>query len=304
MSACGRGLGPVQARVSNSRLRVGVFAPSGTAITLIQGDSTTCGATVILAARLLLEAAGGFAADGGAGDSGVDGDSGSAASAASTALPGLRLKRALHAEQRRLQARMNRRSGGPLGPLPWTRRLGSTPWAVARAMTQEIEELARAGSSRCAGSATPEYWVHWVGEGGACWPSEVERVRRALEAGLPVVVLAGGPLAVPYTDGSRPLRMLRSAVRAVRAVSAVAARVPIPRHYVLALPWRLIGADDPGPGRVHLYEPSSGAVRVLDLLAPRACAGPGPRELGYWPRILAVILPRELRGAEGRATEC
>ena len=116
-----------------------------------------------------------------------------------------------------------------------------------------------------------------------------------------MVVLAGGPLAVPYTDGSRPLRMLRSAVR---AVSAVAARVPIPRHYVLALPWRLIGADDPGPGRVHLYEPSSGAVRVLDLLSLRASAGPGPRELGYWPRILAVILPRELRGAEGRATEC
>ena len=307
MSACGRGLGPVQARVSNSRLRVGVFAPSGTAITLIQGDSTTCGATVVLAARLLLGAAGDFSADGGAGDSGVDGDSGSAASAASTALPGLRLKRALHAEQRRLQARMNRRSGGPLGPLPWTRRLGSTPWAIARAMTQEMQQLARAGSARCTGAAAPDYWVHWVpwaGEGGARWPSDVERVRRALEAGLPVVVLAGGPLAVPYTDGSRPLRMLRSAVRAVRAVSAVAARVPIPRHYVLALPWRLIGADDPGPGRVHLYEPSSGAVRVLDLLSLRASAGPGPRELGYWPRILAVILPRELRGAEGRATEC
>ena len=296
--------------MSNSRLRVGVFAPCGTAITLIQGDSTTCGATVVLAARLLLGAAGDFSADGGAGDSGVDGDSGSAASAASTALPGLRLKRALHAEQRRLQARMNRRSGGPLGPLPWTRRLGSTPWAIARAMTQEMQQLARAGSARCTGAAAPDYWVHWVpwaGEGGARWPSDVERVRRALEAGLPVVVLAGGPLAVPYTDGSRPLRMLRSAVRAVRAVravSAVAARVPIPRHYVLALPWRLIGADDPGPGRVHLYEPSSGAVRVLDLLALRASAGPGPRELGYWPRILAVILPRELRGAEGRATEC
>ena len=287
--------------MSSSRLRVGAFATPGDAVTLTQGDPTTCGATVVLAARLLLEAAGGFAADGGAGDSG------SAASAASTALPGLRLKRALHAEQRRLQARMNRRSGGPLGPLPWTRRLGSTPWAIARAMTQEMQQLARAGSARCTGAAAPDYWVHWVpwaGEGGACWPSEVERVRRALEAGLPVVVLAGGPLAVPYTDGSRPLRMLRSAVRAVRAVSAVAARVPIPRHYVLALPWRLIGADDPGPGRVHLYEPSSGAVRVLDLLALRASAGSGPRELGYWPRILAVILPRELRGAEGRATEC
>ena len=171
-------------------------------------------------------------------------------------------------------------------------------------MTQEMQQLARAGSARCTGAAAPDYWVHWVpwaGEGGARWPSDVERVRRALEAGLPVVVLAGGPLAVPYTDGSRPLRMLRSAVR---AVSAVAARVPIPRHYVLALPWRLIGADDPGPGRVHLYEPSSGAVRVLDLLSLRASAGPGPRELGYWPRVLAVFLPRELRGAEGRATEC
>ena len=287
--------------MSSSRLRVGAFVTPGDAVTLTQGDSTTCGATVVLAARLLLGTAG-APGDSVSDPTGLSGPTGP--------LPGLRLKRALHAEQRRLQARMNRRSGGPLGPLPWTRRLGSTPWAIARAMTQEMQQLARAGSARCTGAAAPDYWVHWVpwaGEGGARWPSDVERVRRALEAGLPVVVLAGGPLAVPYTDGSRPLRMLRSAVRAVRAVravSAVAARVPIPRHYVLALPWRLIGADDPGPGRVHLYEPSSGAVRVLDLLALRASAGSGPRELGYWPRILAVILPRELRGAEGRATEC
>ena len=83
------------------------------------------------------------------------------------------------------------------------------------------------------------------------------------------------------------------------------------RHYFWE-EWQLSGMDDYDTwveldhydGRVHLYEPSSGAVRVLDLLSLRASAGPGPRELGYWPRILAVILPRELRGAEGRATEC
>ena len=287
MSACGRGLGPVQARVSNSRLRVGVFAPCGTAITLIQGDSTTCGATVVLAARLLLGAAGDFSADGGVGDSGVDGDSGSAASAA---LPGLRLKRALHAEQRRLQARMNRRSGGPLGPLPWTRRLGSTPWAVARALGEDLDAGVPVGSVGSAGPAGPAgaaYRVRWVREGGPGWADDVARMRRALDAGLPAAVLVGGPLVRPRPDGAGPVRALCRAV----AGPAALALPPVPRHYVLALPWRLAGQDDPGPGRVHLYEPSSGSVRVLDLLAPRDPAAPGPRELGYWPRVLALITP-------------
>ena len=65
----------------------------------------------------------------------------------------------------------------------------------------------------------------------------------------------------------------------------------MPRHYVLALPWQTIEQDDPGEGSVHIYEPSSGSVRALDLTAPRDPRRPGPRELGNWPRVLAVIAP-------------
>ena len=74
------------------------------------------------------------------------------------------------------------------------------------------------------------------------------------------------------------------------------ARTPaVPRHYVLALPWRMIEQDDPGEGRVHIYEPSSGSVRPLDLTASRDPRRPGPRELGNWPRVLAVIAPENQR---------
>ena len=270
--------------MSSSRLRVGAFTTPGDAVTLTQGDSTTCGATVVLAARLLLGTAGvpGGSASGLSGLSGPTGP-----------LPGLRLKRALHAEQRRLQARMNRRSGGPLGPLPWTRRLGSTPWAVARALGGDPDAGVPAGSvgsvspAGPVGSAGAAYRVRWVREGGPGWADDVARMRRALDAGLPAAVLVGGPLVRPRPDGAGPVRALRRAV----AGPAALALPPVPRHYVLALPWRLAGQDDPGPGRAHLYEPSSGSVRVLDLLAPRDPAAPGPRELGYWPRVLALITP-------------
>lgn len=274
--------------MSSSRLRVGAFATPGDAVTLTQGDPTTCGATVVLAARLLLGttgAAGGSAS----GPTGLSGPTGS--------LPGLRLTRALHAEQRRLQARMNRRSGGPLGPLPWTRRLGSTPWAVARALGGDPDAGVPAGSvgsvspAGPVGSAGAAYRVRWVREGGPRWPDDAERIRRALDAGLPAVMLVGGPLVRPRPGGAGPVRALRRAAAGLTALPPLAAHPVLPRHYVLALPWRLAGQDDPGPGRVHVYEPSSGSVRVLDLLAPRGPAAPGPRELGYWPRILALMTP-------------
>ena len=174
--------GGLRARVSSSRLRVGAFATPGDAVTLTQGDPTTCGATVVLAARLLLGttgAAGGSAS----GPTGLSGPTGS--------LPGLRLTRALHAEQRRLQARMNRRSGGPLGPLPWSRHLGSTPWAVARALGEEL------GPAGTANHARTVYRVRWVREGGPRWPDDVLRMRRVLDAGLPAVMLVGA-------SGGRP----------------------------------------------------------------------------------------------------
>ena len=69
----------------------------------------------------------------------------------------------------------------------------------------------------------------------------------------------------------------------------------MPRHYVLALPWQTIGQEDPGEGSAHIYEPSSGSVRPLDLTAVRDPHRPGPRELGGWPRILAIIAPENQR---------
>ena len=71
----------------------------------------------------------------------------------------------------------------------------------------------------------------------------------------------------------------------------LARTLAVPCHYVLALPWRTIGQEDPGEGRAPIYELSSGAVRPLDLTAPRDPHRPGPRELGNWPCVLAVIAP-------------
>ena len=54
-----------------------------------------------------------------------------------------------------------------------------------------------------------------------------------------------------------------------RLRTALARTPAVPRHYILALPWRTIGQDDPGRGHAYLYEPSSGSVRALDLTARR-----------------------------------
>ncbi|ALD00526.1 hypothetical protein AM609_02890 [Actinomyces sp. oral taxon 414] len=243
----------MRARVIGSRLRVGAFARPGDALTLIQGDATTCGATAVLAARLLL------------------GDAPPALAArARGPRPVRALERALAAEGRRLQAHMNRRAGGPLGPLPWTRRLGSTPWAVAAAMS------APAGGG-------PRYAVRRVDDAGPAWPGDVEALRARLADGAPVILLTGGPLARPRPDDG----ILAGALHRV-----LAAGPALPRHYVLAVPAMPAGPPEPGAGRVRVYDPSSGAVGVLDLLAPRGRHGPGPRELGYWPRILSLIEPR------------
>ncbi|MDO4899263.1 hypothetical protein [Actinomyces sp.] len=245
-------------RLANSRLRVGAFTAAGDAVTLTQCDTTTCGATAILAARLLL----GAPIDAAMARQDVD------------ARPALALRDSLAVYQRQLQRSMNRHAGGPLGLLPWTRRLGSTPWAVAAELTRTLTETGlTAGASG----------VVWVDDRGAQWEAVVAELRCVLAAGAPVILLTGAPLRV-RRDG---------AGRVHRALQSMFANAPaIPRHYVLALPWELVGRPDPGPGRAHLYEPSSGTVKVLDLLAARPPAGPGPRELGGWPRVLAVIAPR------------
>lgn len=287
------GEGAVRARVVSSRLRVGAFARPGDAVTLTQCDGTTCGATSLLAARLLLAP----------GDDGAAGlplapspDGGARAAsrgAAAAALPGQALLARLAAAELAAQRAMNRRAGGPLGRLPWTSRLGSTPWAVAErlgevvaALPGTVGEAGAAGVAGAAGAAGDAAHVRcavdWVDDHGPRWPQDVARLRAVLASGLPAILLTGGPLGLPGQAGSAVVRLLRAALERGPA---------IPRHYVLALPWTAIGAEDPGEGRVHVYDPSSGSVGVLDLLAPRPATGPGPRLLGAWPRVLAVIAP-------------
>ena len=192
--------------------------------------------------------------------------------AADGPMSGSQLLVALAEEQRRIQRAMNRRG---LGILPWPQALGSTPWTLAAAMTRTIAD------------AGAPYTVRQVRDVGPRWPAQVERLRTHLAAGTPVVLLAGGPLTRPRPGDAGAVRHLRTAVAAVP---------PIPRHYVLALPHDLAGVADPGEGRAVVYEPSSGTVRILDLLAPRPPRGPGPHELGLWPRVLAILSPRSSRG--------
>lgn len=253
----------LQIRVANSRLRVGQFSQAGDAVTLTQADATTCGAACLLAARLLFDdqerrRLGRALAAGRAMDSGAPGAS---------AHTGALLAQALNRRQKALQRTINRAQGGA-GPrlVPWPRALGSTPWAVARAMS----------------TTAVRYHVSWVRDHGPHWPEQVEEMRRQLARGRPVLLLTGGPLGLD-----------RGAPGLAGLSARVCGSLVVPRHYVLALPWSLIGQRDPGPGAAHLYEPGSGSVRALDLLAARDPRSPGPRQLGGWPRILALLAPAE-----------
>ena len=255
----------IVARAVNSRLRVGRLTQAGQAITLTQTDATTCGPTCLLAARLLL-APGERAA--------VTGDLAQEMTASLPGREGKQLVSVLSRQQLRLQRAMNVRG---LGILPWPKALGSTPWSVARQMT-EIASVCTLGGGR------RRYTVRWVSDHGPAWGSEVASIREVLAGGLPVILVTGGPLVLDTLAEGEPTARAR--------LRASLARTPaVPRHYVLALPWWTIGQEDPGEGRVHIYEPSSGAVRPLDLTAPRDPHRPGPRELGNWPRVLAVIAP-------------
>ena len=260
-----RQVGPaIVARAVNSRLRVGRLTQAGQAITLTQTDATTCGPTCLLAALLLL-APGERAA--------VTSDLAQEMTAAPLGREGKQLVSVLSRQQVRLQRAMNIRG---LGILPWPKALGSTPWSVARQMTEIASACTPGGGRR-------RYTVTWVSDHGPAWGSEVASIREALAGGLPVILVTGGPLVLDDAE-SEPTARTR--------LRASLARTPaVPRHYVLALPWRTIGQDDPGKGRAHIYEPSSGSVRPLDLTAPRDPHRPGPRELGNWPRVLAVIAP-------------
>ena len=256
----------IVARAVNSRLRVGRLTQAGQAITLTQTDATTCGPTCLLAARLLL-APGERTA--------VTDDLAQEMTVSPLGREGKQLVSVLSRQQLRLQRAMNVRG---LGVLPWPKALGSTPWSVARQMTDIASTCTPGGGRR------RRYTVRWVSDHGPAWGSEGASIREVLAGGLPVILVTGGPLVLDHDAEVDPTAGAR--------LRASLARTPaVPRHYVLALPWRTIGQEDPGEGSAHVYEPSSGAVRPLDLTAPRDPHRPGPRELGNWPRILAVIAP-------------
>lgn len=280
-------------RVANSRLRVGRFSQAGDAVTLTQADATTCGAACLLAARLLLDDQEGRRLG-----RALDRDVSPGARSATGAL----LIEALNRRQKALQRTINRARGGAgLWLASWPRALGSTPWAVARAMSTTgaaSAKLLPAGSAAPAGPGAPDassapaspvgpgramrYEVRWVRDHGPHWPEQVEEMRRQLARGRPALLLTGGPLGLD-----------RGAPGLAGLSARVCGSLVVPRHYVLALPWSLIGQHDPGPGAAHLYEPGSGSVRALDLLAARDPRSPGPRQLGGWPRILALLTPAE-----------
>ena len=255
----------IVARAVNSRLRVGRLTQAGQAITLTQTDGTTCGPTCLLATRLLLAPGERVAVTDDLTHEMTDSQSGR---------EGKQLVSVLSRQQVRIQRAMNARG---LGVLPWPKALGSTPWSVARQMTEIAEACALGRSRRC-------YTVRWVSDHGPAWGSEVASIREVLAGGLPVILVTGGPLVLDDVAEGEPTVGSR--------LRASLARTPaVPRHYVLALPWQTIGQEDPGEGSVHIYEPSSGSVRPLDLTTPRDPHRPGPRELGGWPRVLAIIEP-------------
>ena len=255
----------IVARAVNSRLRVGRLTQAGQAITLTQTDGTTCGPTCLLATRLLLAPGERVA---------VTDDLAHEMTAAPLGREGKQLVSVLSRQQVRLQRAMNARG---LGILPWPKALGSTPWSVARQMTDIASTCTPGGGRR-------RYTVSWVSDHGPAWGSKVASIREALAGGLPVILVTGGPLVLDAGAEGEPTAR-------ARLRSALARTPAVPRHYVLALPWQVIEQDDFGEGSAHIYEPSSGAVRPLDLTVPRDPHRPGPRELGGWPRVLTVIAP-------------
>jgi len=99
---------------------------------------------------------------------------------------GKQLVSVLSRQQVRLQRAMNVHG---LGVLPWPKALGSTPWSVARQMTEIVRTCTLGGGRR-------RYTVRWVSDHGPAWGSEVASIREVLAGGLPVILVTGGPLVL------------------------------------------------------------------------------------------------------------
>lgn len=163
----------LRGRLVGAHLQADATDGSG-AVTVTQQDGTTCGATTLLGAHLLL--------------------GGSLPAAVTPGCPDL--LEALGTLQRSLQRRLNHNAAGTAVPLPWVRHLGSTPWAVAAEMTQVV---------RARRPQVPAYRLRWVRDSGSTWPRVVECLRRHLAQGEPVVLLTGGPLRQAPKDGAGQL---------------------------------------------------------------------------------------------------
>ncbi|MDO4792346.1 MAG: hypothetical protein Q3999_07685 [Buchananella hordeovulneris] len=144
-----------------------------------------------------------------------------------------------------------------LGPLPWPRALGTTPWAAARE----------------ASTASLRYRVRWLAplvsrERGA---SVLAAAHRAARAGLPVPLYSGAPPALSASG--------------------------VPRHVVLAVGAAAAeGNAEPGGGRNvgpldtwRIYEPSNGAI--YELTHQELLEQPGAA-LGGWSHLWAALLPQ------------
>lgn len=107
------------------------------------------------------------------------------------------------------------------------------------------------------------YRLLWTGNRRARWPEQVAQIVSFLEADVPVPLLVGGALrGVPF--------------------------VKIPRHYVLALPWRLCTNNQPTNGEIYVFDPSSGRVESLDFTE---LDGSAQRAFGGWAEVFAVYIP-------------
>lgn len=155
------------------------------------------------------------------------------------------------AVQRAIKTRTNRAA---LGPLAWPARLGTPPWGAARV-------------ARHPGVTFQAIMVDDTDADG--FGALLDRVERALAAGVAVPLFTGGDLASGLTTA-------------------------MPRHVVLLTPRvdprRAVAGPGETRGRFTVFEPAGGAVHDLtraELLAPAGARA----ALGGWSHVCWAVLP-------------